>query len=118
VLNVDHGDGFKKVKTFEEALDLSAQAFIKFRYNLTEHIGWHMRALGYLVRRQILKHRPEWKPPAGSYFALIDPHPDYVKGEPKRHSRTPDGWSILNYQTPAFKVQVGNGSDHKDDSAR
>jgi hypothetical protein len=118
VLNIDHGPGFKKVKTFEEALDLSAHTFIKFRYNLTEHIGWHMRALGYLVRREILKHRPEWKPPAASPFSLIDPHPSFVNPEPKQASEPPVGSSILNYKTPAFKVQIRNSTDPKDDRAR
>jgi len=89
VLNLDPGnapDGTpyetKKVTSFDEALDLSAQAFLKWRYDFHQHHGWYMRALGYLVRRQILKLRPEWKPEFGSYFARIDPHPDFIKTKP------------------------------------
>ena len=86
VLNVPPGnapDGTpyetKVVESFEEALDLSSQAFLKWRYDFHDHHAWYMRALGYLVRRQVLKLRPEWMPVSGSYFTRIDPHPDFSK---------------------------------------
>ena len=97
VLNVSSGnapDGtpyeISIPSSFEEALAQSAETFIKFRYNFYEHHAWHMRALPYLIRRQILIARPDWKPEFGSYLARLDPHPDYVKPrQPKpQHSRS------------------------------
>jgi len=51
---------------FEEALAMSKDAFLSFRYVLDDVAGWWLSALQFDVRRRILELKPEWgaNPPA------------------------------------------------------
>jgi hypothetical protein len=100
----------KRIKTFEEALDLSALAFIKWRYHFYEHHGWLMRGLGPLVREKILSLKPAWRPGRENPFSMLNPHPDIVKAKPEQARPAAAGTTKLNYRTPTFKFQIPRDS--------
>lgn len=104
---------FKSPKTFEEALDLSAKAFVDWRYPQTKGHGWFMSGLPPLVRERILRLRPDWRPPEGSSLASLNPHPDFVKPQDEI-TRIPLGFRPMKNQPPAINLNIRRSTDPKD----
>jgi hypothetical protein len=110
--------GFKHPKTFEEALDLSAKAFVDWRYPSAKGTGWYMSGLPPIVRERILKARPDWRPPAGSSTASLNPHPDFVKSQDYvTASVFPRGFVKMKNQPPSVRLNIRRSSNPKDGSA-
>lgn len=105
---------FKMPKTFEEALDLSAKAFVDWRYPTAKGHGWYMSGLPPIVRERILRARPNWRPPAGSSTASLNPHPDFVKSQDYvTASNFPPGFVKMKNQPPAVRLNIRRSSDAK-----
>lgn len=107
--------GYKPAKTFEQALDLSAKAFVDWRYG-TGGSHWYMNGLAGLARDRILLARPDWRPVAGSSLASLNPHPDFVKAKDYvTTSLPPLGFTKLKNQPPAIHLNIRRGSDPDED---
>jgi hypothetical protein len=121
-----HHPGVKKLKIpdefpknlkwptkFDDALALSAKAFIDFRYGEKEGVQWwQIGGVADELREIILELKPEWRPSGGPRTAL-DPKPDLAKTKDNQTVR-PVGSAILNQKPPAFHIKVGRVSNPKD----
>lgn len=103
-------------RTFQEALDLSARAFVDVRYVTDDDTPVHffMSKLPGLARNLILEKEPDWKPIAGSAYSILNPHPDFVKPKPQTARAAPRGWAILNHTAAPVDVDIRRSSDPKD----
>lgn len=107
--------GFKHPKTYEEALDLSAKAFMDWRYPTSRPHGWYMSGLPPIVRERILRAKPDWRPPAGSSTASLNPHPDFVKSQDYiTASIFPPGFVKMKNQPPSVRLNIRRSSNRED----
>lgn len=88
----------KHAKTFEEALDLSAKAFVDWRYNDASSSSWQLGSLPEILREHLLMLRPDWRPFAGVVASILNPHPDFIKPESEKPPPVfPPGFRPLNH---------------------
>lgn len=105
----------KMPQSFEEALDLSANAFIEWRYNSTKPCHFHVGILLGYMRDEILKLEPDWRPYKGHPLTILNPHPDFAKPQDEE-SRKPV-FEVLKPKPAAPNARTRNGPNPKDGRA-
>lgn len=63
----------KQAKSFEEALNLSAMAFVDWRYNDAAPSSWQLGSLPEILRNHLLTIKPDWRPFEDSATSLLNP---------------------------------------------
>jgi hypothetical protein len=72
----------KQAKTFEEALDLSAKAFVDWRYNDASSSSWQLGSLPEILRNHLLILEPDWRLFEDSAVSMLNP--DLIKPKSER----------------------------------
>jgi hypothetical protein len=108
----------KNAKTFEEALDLSAKAFVDWRYNDENPNHWQLGSLPEIVREHLLTMKPDWRPYKGLLATILNPHADFVKPEDNIRASVPlPGFANLNRKAAPIRFTIRRSTDPKDGSS-